>query len=295
MGLIKISNLTKTYGNSKVLNNVSLTIEENKIYGLLGRNGAGKTTLLNLITNRIFPSEGIITIDNESVIESDEPIGKIYFMTEQDLYPQGLKVKELFKWTSEFYESFNMEYALNLCKKFGLDTNKKFKELSTGYSSICKIIITLSSGAEILIFDEPVLGLDANHRDLFYKELVANYIDEPKTIILSTHIIEEVSEILEKVIIIKEGKLLSDKEVENLLSEAYIVSGAEDVIDKYIKDKNCISIDTIAGFKAATIIRRLTEEDKKIIEQTNIEVSNVELQKLFIHLTGEEVLNNESL
>jgi ABC-2 type transport system ATP-binding protein len=295
MGLIKISNLTKTYGNSKVLNNVSLTIEENKIYGLLGRNGAGKTTLLNLITNRIFPSEGIITIDNESVIESDEPIGKIYFMTEQDLYPQGLKVKELFKWTSEFYESFNMEYALNLCKKFGLDTNKKFKELSTGYSSICKIIITLSSGAEILIFDEPVLGLDANHRDLFYKELVANYIDEPKTIILSTHIIEEVSEILEKVIIIKEGKLLSDKEVENLLSEAYIVSGAEDIIDQYIKNKNCINIDTIAGFKAATIIGRLTYEDKKIIEQTNIEVSKVELQKLFIHLTGEEVLNNESL
>ena len=288
MGLIKISNLTKTYGKSKVLNNVSLTIEENKIYGLLGRNGAGKTTLLNLITNRIFPSEGIITIDNESVIESDESIGKIYFMTEQDLYPQGLKVKELFKWTSEFYESFNMEYALNLCKKFELDANKKFKELSTGYSSICKIIITLSSGAEILIFDEPVLGLDANHRDLFYKELVANYIDEPKTIILSTQIIEEVSEILEKVIIIKEGKLLSDKEVENLLSEAYIVSGAEDIIDQYIKNKNCINIDTIAGFKAATIIGRVTEEDKKIIEQTNIEISKVELQKLFIHLTGEE-------
>jgi ABC-2 type transport system ATP-binding protein len=295
MGLIKISNLTKKYDKSTVLNSVSLTIEENKIYGLLGRNGAGKTTLLNLITNRIFPSEGSITIDDESVMESDIPIGKIYFMTEQDLYPPTLKVKELFKWTSEFYESFNMEYALNLCKKFRLDTNKKFKELSTGYSSICKIIITLSSGAEILIFDEPVLGLDANHRDLFYKELVANYIDEPKTIILSTHIIEEVSEILEKVIIIKEGKLLSDKEVENLLSEAYIVSGAEDIIDQYIKNKNCINIDTIAGFKAATIIGRLTYEDKKIIEQTNIEVSKVELQKLFIHLTGEEVLNNESL
>ncbi|WP_411169354.1 ATP-binding cassette domain-containing protein [Clostridium sp. MB05] len=288
MGLIKISNLTKKYDKSTVLNNVSLTIEENKIYGLLGRNGAGKTTLLNLITNRIFPSEGIITIDNESVIESDEPIGKIYFMTEQDLYPQGLKVKELFKWTSEFYESFNMEYALNLCKKFGLDTNKKFKELSTGYSSICKIIITLSSGAEILIFDEPVLGLDANHRDLFYKELVANYIDEPKTIILSTHIIEEVAEILEKVIIIKEGKLLSDKEVENLLSEAYIVSGASESIDKYIKNKKCININTISGFKEATIVEILSKEDKRDIERLGIEVSKVELQKLFIHLTGEE-------
>ena len=287
MGVIEISNLTKRYGKNIVLNNVSLTIEENKIYGLLGRNGAGKTTLLNLINNRIFPSEGSITIDGENVIESDTATGKIYFMTEQDLYPQGLKVKELFKWTNEFYSNFDMDYALSLCNKFGLNTNKRFKELSTGYSSICKIIITLASSAEILIFDEPVLGLDANHRDLFYKELVANYIDEPKTIILSTHIIEEVSEILEKVIIIKDGKVLGDKEVDNLLNEAYIVSGASESVDKYIKDKKCINIDTIAGFKAATIVGKLNNEDKSNIEMLTLEVSKVELQKLFIYLTGE--------
>jgi ABC-2 type transport system ATP-binding protein len=288
VGLIEISNLTKSYGKNIVLDNVSLTIEENKIYGLLGRNGAGKTTLLNLITNRIFPTEGSITIDGESVIENDRATGKIYFMTEQDLYPQGLKVKELLKWTNEFYNNFDKDYALNLCRKFGLNINKKFKDLSTGYSSICKLIITLASGAEILIFDEPVLGLDANHRDLFYKELVANYIDNPKSIIISTHIIEEVSDILEKVIIIKDGRVLSDKEVESLLNEAYTVSGSSESIEEYISDKKCINIDAIAGFKAATIASRLSEEDKNKIERLNLEVSKVELQKLFIYLTGEE-------
>lgn len=105
MSLIKISNLTKIYGKNKVLDNVSLTIEENKIYGLLGRNGAGKTTLLNLITNRIFPTEGEITIDNEDLIENDKVNDKIYFMTEQDLYPPSLKIKDLFKWTKEFYNN----------------------------------------------------------------------------------------------------------------------------------------------------------------------------------------------
>lgn len=288
MSLIKISNLTKTYGKNKVLDNVSLTIEENKIYGLLGRNGAGKTTLLNLITNRIFPTEGEITIDNEDLIENDKVNDKIYFMTEQDLYPPSLKIKDLFKWTKEFYNNFDMDYALNLSKKFGLNVDKKFKELSTGYSSICKIIITLSSGAEILLFDEPVLGLDANHRDMFYKELVANYIDEPKTIVLSTHIIEEVSEILEKVIIIKNGKVLGDREVEGLLGEAYLVSGAAEKVDKYLEGKNCINIETIAGFKEATIIGGLTKESKKEIVELGLEISKVELQKLFIHLTGEE-------
>lgn len=288
MALIKISNLTKEYGNHKVLDNVSLTIEENKIYGLLGRNGAGKTTLLNLITNRIFPTEGSIKIDDEDVIENSNALGKIYFMTEQDLYPEGMKIKDLFKWSKEFYKSFDMDYALNLSKKFGLNINKKFKELSTGYSSICKIIITLSSGAEILLFDEPVLGLDANHRDMFYKELVANYIDEPKTIILSTHIIEEVSEILEKVIIIKGGKVLGDKEVESLLGEAYLVSGAADKVEKYIEGKKCINIESIAGFKAATIIGKLADENRIQIRSLELQTSKVELQKLFIHLTGEE-------
>lgn len=288
MALIKVSNLTKEYGKNKVLDNVSLTIEENKIYGLLGRNGAGKTTLLNLITNRIFPTEGTVEIDGENIIENSSALEKIYFMTEQDLYPKGMKIKEIFKWTKEFYESFDMDYALSLSNKFGLNINKKFKELSTGYSSICKIIITLSSGAEVLLFDEPVLGLDANHRDMFYKELVANYIDEPKTIILSTHIIEEVSEILEKVIIIKNGKVLGDKEVESLLGEAYLVSGPSEKVEKYIKDKKCINIESIAGFKAATIIGKITDENKIQIRYLELETSKVELQKLFIHLTGEE-------
>lgn len=288
MACIKISNLTKEYGKHRVLDNVSLTIEENKIYGLLGRNGAGKTTLLNLITNRIFQTEGSITIDGESVVENGGALEKIYFMTELDLYPEGMKVKELFKWTKEFYSNFDMDYAMKLSKKFGININKKFKELSTGYSSICKIVITLASGAEILIFDEPVLGLDANHRDMFYKELVANYIDEPKTIILSTHIIEEVSEILEKVIIIKDGKLLGDKEVESLLGEAYLVSGSSDNVGKYIENKKCINIETIAGFKEATIIGEISEEDNSQIKELGLEVSKVELQKLFIHLTGEE-------
>lgn len=288
MACIKISNLTKEYGKYKVLDNVSLTIEENKIYGLLGRNGAGKTTLLNLITNRIFQTEGTITIDDENVVENGGALEKMYFMTELDLYPESMKVKELFKWTKEFYSKFDMDYAMKLSKKFGINTNKKFKELSTGYSSICKIIITLASGAEILIFDEPVLGLDANHRDMFYKELVANYIYEPKTIILSTHIIEEVSEILEKVIIIKDGKLLGDKEVESLLGGAYLVSGASENVAKYIANKKCINIEVIAGFKEATIIGELSEEDNNQIKELGLEISKVELQKLFIHLTGEE-------
>lgn len=287
MATIKISNVSKKYGDTFAVDNISLNIEENKIYGLLGRNGAGKTTLLNIINNRIFADYGVISIENKSLSEDKKNLGKIYFMTEQNLYPEAMKIKELFNWTKEFYPSFDMQYALELSKKFGLNINKRIKELSTGYSSICKIINTMASGAEILMFDEPVLGLDANHRELFYKELMESYIEKPKTVILSTHIIEEVAQLLEKIVILKDGKIINDENVEELLAKCHCVSGLNKNIDEYIKDKNCISLDEMAAFKSAIIMGENGDAEKEEQKKLDLEISKVELQKLFIHLTNE--------
>lgn len=291
MGTIKISNVSKKYGDTFALDNISLTIEENKIYGILGRNGAGKTTLLNVINNRIFTDGGVISIDDKNLSEGTKGIGSIYFMTEQNLYPQAMKIKELFNWTSEFYPNFDMEYALELSKKFGLNINKRIKELSTGYSSICKIINTMASGAEILMFDEPVLGLDAGNREMFYSELMKNYIENPKTIILSTHIIEEVAQLLEKIVIIKDGKIINDENVEELLAKCYCVSGLNKNIDVYINDKNCINVDEMASYKSVIIMGENGDKEKEEMKKLDLEISKVELQKLFIHLTSEGGIN----
>ncbi|WP_291570941.1 ABC transporter ATP-binding protein [Clostridium sp. UBA4548] len=287
MGVIEIKNMSKYYGNFCALKDISLKIEPNKIYGLLGRNGAGKTTLLNLINNRLFPTEGEITIDGEGVLENDKAIGKMFYMTEKDLYPEAMKVGKAFVWTKEFYPSFDMEYAMALSKKFSLNTKKKIKALSTGQNSIMKLIITLASNAEVLMFDEPILGLDANHRELFYKELLQNFIEKPKTIILSTHIIEEISDILERVIIIKDKVIAVDDSVETLLEKAYSVAGAANKVDEFIKDKNPINTEVLGSFKSATILGELTAKDRETINSFELEINKVELQKLFIHLTNE--------
>lgn len=288
MSNIEIKNISKAYGNKTVLDNISLTIEEGKIYGLLGCNGAGKTTLLNAITNRTFIDKGEILINGENIYENDNAISKVYYMTEKNLIPDDMKIKDIFKYTKDFYPNFDIEYANILSNKFKLNTNKRIKELSTGYRSICKLITCLSSGANFLFFDEPVLGLDAKHRDMFYKELLSLYTEKQNTIIISTHIIEEISDLLERVIILNNSKIIEDENVEDLLSRAYAVSGKDNLIDKYIVDKNVIAIDVLGSFKKATILQEKTKEDLNYIKELQLEVNKVELQKLFINLTDKE-------
>ncbi len=290
MSVIETKNLTKCYKDQCVLDSINLTFRENTIYGLLGRNGAGKTTLLNMIANRIFPTGGSVLVDGQPAQENDSAQQNIYFMTEQNLYPERMTVKECFRWTAAYYPGFDLEYAHSLCKKFGLSTKKKIHALSTGYQSITKIITALATQAPVILLDEPVLGLDANHRDLFYKELLQNYIDHPKTIVLSTHIIEEIAELLEHVVIIKDRNVLVDDSVEHLLEQAYEVSGPAEAVHTFSAGKHVIHTQSLASFRSVSIFGECGADEKKQAQQLGLELGKIELQKLFIHLTNEEGL-----
>ena len=245
MNAIEIKNITKRYKNVTALDNVSFSFELGKIYGLLGRNGAGKTTLINIIANRIFPDCGEVLIDGIPARENMTVHGKIFCMSEADLYDKDLKVKEHFKWTNRFYDEFDLNKAFKLSEKFNLDTNKRFKALSKGYQSIFKLIIALSLNVPYVIFDEPVLGLDANHRELFYSLLLKELETGERTLIIATHLIEEVSNIIEEVVLIDNGKLLLQKSVEELLETGYSVSGFAKEVDRYCEGRNVIGYDVL--------------------------------------------------
>ena len=252
----------------------------------MGRNGAGKTTLLNIITNKLFASSGEVLVDGETAVENDNAQVKIFCTAEKSIYPLGMKVKDGIKWTKEFYPNFNMAYAYDLSVNFKLDTDKKIKDLSTGYKSIFTLILALASGASIILFDEPVLGLDANNRELFYKELIANYSEQPKTIVVSTHLIDEISDILEELIIIKEGEVALAQSVEKVLQLGYTVSGDCTNVDKYTNSKNIIKEETIGRFKTTTIYQNRDDKDKEIIKELGLEIAAVKLQELIINLTN---------
>ncbi|MEI8199567.1 MAG: ABC transporter ATP-binding protein [Eubacteriales bacterium] len=282
MSGIEIKNTSKDFGNVHALKNVSVHFGEKKIYGLLGRNGAGKSTLLNVITGRIFANNGEVLVDGETALENDGALQKIYMMSEKNYYPENMKIRDVFAWTREFYPDFDTAYATKLADRFELNINKKVKTLSTGYSSIFKLITALSTNAPYILLDEPVLGLDANHRDLFYRIVIEKFSENPCTVIISTHLIEEAAGVIDHVVIIKDGEIIKDESRDDLMSKGYTATGAASVVDSFTADKNVLGTDSLGGLKTAYISGTL---DRSTVP-AGIEISKMDLQRLFIQLTN---------
>lgn len=281
MNGIEVRNVTKRYGRSCALDDVTLQFEENKIYGLLGRNGAGKTTLLNIITGRIFADGGTVLIDGVPSMDHDDALHKLYLTSEKTLFPEGMRLRDAFLWTRRFYPEFDLDYAGKLAGRFGLDTGKKVKSLSTGYTSIFKLVLALSVNVPYVLLDEPVLGLDANNRDLFYRLLLEKYSEKPCTIVISTHLIEEISSVMDEIVILKNGSVIRNEPREALLAKGYTVSGIAPKIDAYLPGKNVIGVDVLGGLKTAYILG-----DGGADHPDGLEISGLDLQKLFIYLTN---------
>lgn len=280
---IELKNVSKSFGGVHALSDVSLSFGGGKIYGLLGPNGAGKTTLLNIITNRLYADSGEVTIDGESAPGRDRALGKVYMMAEQNLFPDSMKVKAALKITADFIPSFDLELAMELAEKFGLPMNKKVKALSTGYSSIIRLVLALSAGTPYVIFDEPVLGLDAQHRDMFYRLLMEHCGGGGQTVILSTHLIQEAAPLIEHAVIIKGGKILRDTSAEELTGAAHTVSGPAGLVDGYIAGRQVLNTTAIGGLKTACVEG---EPDARVT--AGLEVSAMGLQDYFISLMNEE-------
>ncbi|MDO4903905.1 MAG: ABC transporter ATP-binding protein [Limosilactobacillus sp.] len=283
MEQLRIDHITKLYGRRVVLDDISFTLQPGKIYGLLGRNGAGKTTLLNIITNRIFATSGKISLGDTELKNDDEVIGQFFLMSEHTLYSKQTKIKKMFDLADASYGKFDYQNAQRQLGLFGLQEDDELAKLSTGLQTIAKVIVALNVNASYIFLDEPVLGLDANHRELFYKELIQSYQDKPRTFILSTHLIEEIQQLVEHVLVLHENKILADEEVEAMLSKAYAISGPEADVDQYVEGLNVIGSDKMGNMKTAYVYDKL--DDMRVIPD-RVQINHIDLQHLFIQLTN---------
>ncbi|KZL40187.1 ABC transporter ATP-binding protein [Secundilactobacillus collinoides] len=284
MNAIKVTHLSKQFGKQTVLADINLTIEPNTIYGLLGRNGAGKSTLLNLITNRLPSPAGMVTIGGVNVTNNDALLNRIYMMSEANLYPSRMPVSEIFKLTADLYQGFDKDYADALVAKFELDPRTRFNKLSTGYRSVMKLIIALAVDVDYVFLDEPTLGLDANHRQLFYEELIDSYAERPRTFVISTHLIEEIANVIERVFVIQDHRLMINDTTENVLQEGYAITGPSTEVQTYTEGLNVIGRESLGNLLVQYVYGKL-DNDREIPD--TVTVSHIDLQKLFIYLTSQ--------
>lgn len=288
MEQLKISHVTKKFGRHVILDDVSFTLEPAKIYGLLGRNGAGKSTLLNLISNRIFPTSGSIKLGDQEV-NTDKTLDKIFLIGEDNLYYKQVKINQMFDLADGAYGNFDYKNADRMLKRFELDGSHKFEKLSTGQKTAAKVTLALNVNADYVFLDEPVLGLDANHREIFYQELIKSYQTRPRTIVLSTHLIDEIQQLVEHVILIDQQKILEDADVETLLNKAYDISGPAKLVDQYTEGLRVLSTEDLGNIRTAHVFDQLPEER---ILPDQVQIGHYDLQHLFIYLTNKGAQEN---
>lgn len=283
MSELMITDVSKKYGKKTVLDGLSLKFEQGHSYGLLGRNGAGKSTLINIIMQRCKRDGGVITLDGQVTDNNDKLMSRLFCMNNTSLYPAGFRVKTVFSITNSMYDKFDMEYAVKTAEMFGLDMKKRLKQLSTGYNTVYKVILALASNADFVFLDEPVLGIDVNQRELFYKTLARKMADGTSCFIISTHIIEEIQNLIDRTMILHGGRIILDGDTESLINSYAAISGKAEAVDAFTADKRVVCTESMGVFKKS-VFEAADFSERDVPEGLSLDTVN--LQQLFYYLTG---------
>ncbi|MGD9567702.1 MAG: ABC transporter ATP-binding protein [Sedimentibacter sp.] len=213
MELLKIENLNKKYYNKTALNNVNLTLERGKIYGLLGPNGSGKTTLMKVIAGLHKQTSGNVLLINEHL--SYKTKANLSYMSTENFLYESFKVKDAVKFYRDMYEDFQEAIAYNILKEINVDTEFKIAKLSSGLIGKLKVALALSRNVDLYMLDEPLNGVDVLSRDVIL-DLITRAYSENKTFIVSTHLVREIEKILDSVIFLKDGNVELTGDAEEL-------------------------------------------------------------------------------
>ena len=284
---ITADRLSLQYSGNTILQDISFELSGNKIYGLLGRNGAGKTSLLSLLAAYDQPTSGTMKVNGEDVFEHADHIESIMFVKEECFEYEYDNVK---KWLSDramFRPHYDADYAEYLSKRFKLSMDKAVDSLSRGMQSALLVVNGLASRCPITIFDEAYLGMDAPAREIFYEEVLNDYMEHPRMIILSTHLISEMDNLFEEVLIIKEGSLLIHEQMNELLESGVTITGQSDKVNAFVSGRKLLKEQTLGETKSVTLYEKLDEEKLEEAKKMDLQVGSIKLQELFIHLTEE--------
>lgn len=287
----RVEGLSKSYGHGTntvhAVAHASFALEENRIHGLLGRNGAGKTTLMQLLTGQEFATRGTIEVFGESPVENARVLDNVCFIKESQRYPDDFRVKHVLKSAPWFFPDWDDDFARDLVERFRLPENRRVKKLSRGQLSAVGVIVGLASRAPLTFFDEPYLGLDAVARQLFYDVLLADFAEHPRTVVLSTHLIDEVSNLLEHVVVIDDGRIVIDADADELRGSAVDVVGTRSAVESFTSSREVLHRTALGGLATATVAG-LDDAGRAAAREAGLELAPVSLQQLVIRTTTGE-------
>jgi len=272
-------------GPSVALDDVTFTIADQTIYGLLGRNGAGKTTLMQILTGQNFASSGRVELFGQSPYENDAALANVCFVKESQRYPDVFTVANALRAAALLFPEWDNDFALSLVEDFQLPPRRRVSKLSRGMRSALGVIIGLAARSRITLFDEPYLGLDAVGRQLFYDRLLRDYADHPRTVILSTHLIDEVSALIEHVLLLDRGRLIVDAETESLREQMVTVTGPVSTVDTIAAAHHELHRDLLGSTARATLRGDFDAAGRARAAAHGVQVEPVSLQQLVVRLT----------
>lgn len=282
---LSAQNVSLRYGSVPALNDIDFTLAEPGIHGLLGRNGSGKTSLLSLIAGLRKPSAGQILIDGEPVFENESAMGQVCIIRESGDMEISDSVAYALEFAAWMRPNWNDALARSLLARFGLDLDKKVSALSRGQRAALASTLGLAARAPLTLFDESYLGMDAPSRQLFYDALLEDYMEHPRVIVLSTHLIEEVAKLFERLLIIDEGRVLHNESAETMRGRGVTITGPAARIDPLVPELTLLNTRELGPTKSIAV-RDPSETVLARAREAGLEIGPIPLQDLFIHLTA---------
>lgn len=212
--LVELVGLTKAYDSRNVaVNNITLTLPKGKIIGLLGPNGSGKTTLIKMMNGLLTPSQGSIKINGQYV--GTQTKAHVAYLPDRTYLSGGQKISQILNYFSDFYADFSKERATEMLRSLNIDPSVKLKTLSKGNKEKVQLILVMSRQADLYVLDEPIAGVDPAARDYILRTIINNY-NPDATVIISTHLIGDIEQVLDEVIFMRYGHLVLYTSVDNI-------------------------------------------------------------------------------
>jgi ABC-2 type transport system ATP-binding protein len=289
---VRTENLSVRFNGVPALDGLDLRLAPDKIHGLLGRNGSGKSTFVATLAGFRKADGGRVLIDGGDLGAAREPYedavvtSRICLIRESGDLVGTAPVKHVLELASALRPYWNGDLARDLLDKFEVPTRMKVQRLSRGKKSALGVVLGLASRAPLTIFDESYLGMDVPSRNLFYDALLADYAEVPRTIVLSTHLVSEVSAMLEEVVILDRGRLVTQAPVDSLRGRGASIVGPVAAVDELTADLTVLAEQRLGGTKSSTVLGDLDDALLAKARSAGLELGPVGLQDLFVHLTG---------